>query len=74
MNQFMVTERKNVRGTQRRHRGAARVNLHPAANAAFGVVGGGLGAAAAAGVGPIVVPAAIIGGLAGYFLTNRIPG
>jgi hypothetical protein len=46
---------------------------HPLANAFVGVIGTGLGAAAAIGAAPIVVPVALAGGVAAYFLTNRIP-
>ena len=46
---------------------------HPFANAAIGIIGGGLGAAAASAAWPIVLPFAALGGLAGYFLTNKIP-
>jgi len=51
----------------------SKVKQHPVANAAFGMVSAGLGAAAAAGLGPIVVPALLAGGVAGYFLTNKMP-
>lgn len=56
--------------------GAARTHKarqYPAVNAAVGVMGAGLGAAAALGLSPIVIPAAVAGGIAGYFLTNKIP-
>jgi hypothetical protein len=45
----------------------------PFANAAIGAIGGGLGAAAASVTLPIVLPFVALGGLAGYFLTNKIP-
>jgi hypothetical protein len=49
------------------------VNIHPAANAVVGAIGAGVGAAAATALLPLVGAAAIVGGAAGYFLTNRIP-
>jgi hypothetical protein len=53
--------------------GSGPVRQHPVANAGIGMLGAGLGTAAAVGVGPIVIPALVVGGLAGYFLTNQTP-
>jgi hypothetical protein len=43
------------------------------ANTAFGVIGGGLGAAAATGIGPIILPFAVLGGFAGFLMSSKIP-
>ena len=54
-------------------RDSFKVKQNPFANTAVGMVGAALGVAAAAGVGPLVVPAAVVGGAAGYLLTNKTP-
>ncbi len=45
--------------------------LGPAANAAIGVIGAGLGAAAASATIVEIAPFAILGGVIAYFLTNK---
>ncbi len=61
-----VSERKNAKGVFLGKTG-------PIANAAISVVAGGLGAAAASPSLPVILPFAVVAGLAGYFLTNQIP-
>ena len=43
----------------------------PVSNTAFGVIGGSLGAAAAAGLGPIILPFAVLGGVAGFLMSGE---
>ena len=47
--------------------------LPPLVNAAFGFVGAGLGTYAAGGNEWIAAPAALVGAVAGYLLTHKIP-
>lgn len=47
--------------------------LGPAANAAIGVIGAGLGAAAASATILEIAPFAVLGGVVGYFLTSKNP-
>ncbi len=45
----------------------------PLANAVFGAIGGGLGAAGVSATLPIILPFLLAGGIVGYMVTNGVP-
>lgn len=50
-----------------------RMGSTPSANAVFGAIGGGIGAAAISATLPIIIPFAVLSAFAAYMLTNNMP-